>query len=62
MLYIVEQRRPKSPLQLVKNWSEVAGSKSDTPELIQLELDRLAEYDVYYCLSGWEYRIREVKK
>lgn len=62
MPFILEQRRLASPLQMVKNWSECAGSKHDTEDEALAELPWWEEYDKYYSLTGWEYRTRQVKK
>ena len=55
--YKVELRKPKSPV--AKQWQE-----SFTFDTEQEALDRIAwwaQYDLYYSLDGWEYRIVEVK-
>ena len=55
--YKVELRKPKSPV--AKQWQE-----SFTFDTEQEALDRIAwwaQYDLYYSLEGWEYRIVEVK-
>lgn len=57
--YKVELRKPKSALKDVRNWQE-----SFTFDTEQEAIDRIAwwlQYDLYYNLEGWEYRIVEVK-
>ena len=62
MPFIVEMRKPKSPLKQARDWSECAGSKCATVAETTATLDFWADYDKEYTLDGWEYRIREVKK
>lgn len=55
--YKVELRKPTSPV--AKQWQE-----SFTFDTEQEAVDRInwwLEYDEYYSLSGWEYRIIPVK-
>lgn len=62
MPFILEMRKPKSPLKQVRDWSECAGSKVVEARDIETHFDWWNNYDKEYSLEGWEYRIREVKK
>ena len=57
--YKVELCKPKAAIKEMRNWQE-----SFTFDTEQEALDRIAwwaQYDLYYSLDGWEYRIVEVK-
>ena len=60
----VEQRKPEPPkvklLDVVKNWSIAA--EVDTQAEAEAEVQRLHDYDAYYSLKGWEYRITPAKR
>lgn len=62
MAFILEQRRHASAIPFVRQWSECAGSKRETREEVEAEQPWWMLYDEMYGLSGWEYRIREVRK
>lgn len=62
MPFILELRKPKSPLKQARDWSECAGSKVATAQELAPIIDWWNDYDQEYKLEGWEYRVREVKK
>jgi hypothetical protein len=62
MPFLVEHRCTGSSWPPVKNWTECAGGKLPTKQLADAEVEWWSEYDRFYSLQGWEYRIREVRK
>ena len=62
MPYILEQRRVSSGLPQVRDWQECADSKRPTQAEVEQEQKWWEAYDAFYMLTGWEYRICEVKK
>lgn len=62
MPFVLQQRKKNSSLQLTKNWSECAGSKSDTEQEVEVHLEWWKAYDEFYSQGNWEYQIVKVKK
>ena len=61
MPFVLQQKNTKSALQGAKNWSECAGSYSETKEEAEAHLGWWKDYDVYYNLTTWEYQVVQVK-
>lgn len=59
-LFLIEQCKPSSPLQMVKQWSPVSEVESSAE--VDAEMARLKAYDEYYSLSGWQYRFKVKKR
>ncbi len=62
MPFVLQQKKRTGSMTMVKNWSECAGSKRDTKEEVEVELEWWKKYDEYYSQSEWEYQIVSVKK
>lgn len=45
----------------IKQWQEAAGSQCETIEEAEATIEWWREYDVFYSLTGWEYKIVDVK-
>lgn len=60
--WIMQQRRLSSPLPMVREWSECAGSYTENQADLVFESLWWRKYDKDYGLTDWEYRTQQVKK
>ncbi|USV40943.1 hypothetical protein [Xanthomonas phage BUDD] len=61
MPFVLHHRRQVSPLPMVKEWSEVAGSYSETMEGVKAEMEWWDRYNEQYRLTDWEFKVVQVK-
>ena len=62
MAWIVKMRKKTSPLPMVRDWSECAGSYTEDRDEVVTTQQWWEEYDRFYSLVGWEYQIAETKQ
>jgi hypothetical protein len=61
MAFAVQQRRGTSALAFVRSWSECAGGPFDAEADALADVEWWRAYDAHYSLSGWDYRVVQVK-
>lgn len=61
MAKVVHQRSTKSTFPMTKQWQECAGSYCETQEEAEVQVQWWVDYDTFYSLAGWEYKIVDVK-